>query len=297
MFSLFWAVQIFAAKLGFIAGASVLPFQIMLILVAALTLVVLLWRNTHVALGDMFRNQPALFWKLFLANGIQSGLGTFLSIIGIALTATINAGFLVKMATVTTILFAWLLLDEKLSLRKSVVMVFMLLGAYLLTTKGQSLLPHIGDLFILGACVSWSLGNVLVRKTLRTQAVSADVVTMQKPLASIPVFGGLISTVVFFPKLLGTSGPVLECCPFSASSFPYALVSGVLLALTWIYLYRTLSVSTASYMTLMSMMTPIMVSVLAMAFLEEKLVTIQLLGAGLILLSGAVIYFSDVANV
>ena len=295
MFSLFWAVQIFATKLGFIAGASVLPFQIMLILFAALTLVILLWRKTHLALGDMFRNQPALFWKLFLANGIQSGLGTFLSIIGIALTATINAGFLVKMATVTTILFAWLLLDEKLTLRKIVVMFFMLLGAYLLTTKGQSLLPHIGDLFILGACVSWSLGNVLVRKTLRTQTISADVVTIQKPLASIPVFFVLISFVVLFPNLLGDSSQILTCCMFSTTYFPYALVSGILLALTWIYLYRTLSVSTASYMTLMSMMTPIIVSVLAMVFLGERFVGIQLVGAGMIILSAAAIYLSDIA--
>ncbi len=292
MFSLFWAVQIFATKLAFIAGASVLPFQIMLILFAALTLVIVLWRKTHIALGDLFRNQPTLFWKLFLANGIQSGLGTFLSIIGIALTATINAGFLVKMATVTTILFAWLFLGEKLSFRKIVVMFFMLLGAYLLTTKGQSLLPHIGDLFILGACVSWSLGNVLVRKTLRTQAVSADVVTMQKPMASILVFGVLISLVMFFPNLAANFANT-QTSPIAY--FPYAIQSGILLALTWIYLYRTLSVSTASYMTLMSMMTPIMVSILAMAFLGEKLAGIQLVGAGMIVLSAAVIYLSDIA--
>ncbi|MBC8335434.1 MAG: LLM class flavin-dependent oxidoreductase [Anaerolineales bacterium] len=73
------------------------------------------------------------------------------------------------------------------------------------------------------------------------------------------------------------------------------ILSGILLALTWIYLYRTLSVSTASYMTLMSMMTPIMVSVLAMLFLGERLVGIQLAGAGMIILSAAVIYLSDIA--
>ena len=208
------------------------------------------------------------------------------------MTNAINAGFLVKMATVSTILFAWLLLGEKLSLRKIAVMFFMLLGAYLLTTKGQSLLPHIGDLFILGACISWSLGNVLVRKTLRTQAVSADVVTIQKPLASILVFGILISLVIFFPNL---SANFVNTQTSPITYFPYALVSGILLSLTWIYLYRTLSVSTASYMTLMSMMTPIMVSILAMVFLGEKLIGIQLFGAGLIILSAAVIYLSDIA--
>jgi len=116
---------------------------------------------------------------------------------------------------------------------------------------------------------------------------------MQKPMASIPVFGVLISAVLFFPRL---SANFVNTQTSPIAYFPYAILSGILLALTWIYLYRTLSVSTASYMTLMSMMTPIMVSVLAMVFLGEKLVGIQFFGAGLIVLSAAVIYFRDVAH-
>jgi drug/metabolite transporter (DMT)-like permease len=67
--------------------------------------------------------------------------------------------------------------------------------------------------------------------------------------------------------------------------------------MAWIFVYRTLKVSTASYLTLMSMLTPVIVSVLAILFLGESLVWIQLIGAGLILVSGIVIYFSDMAYV
>jgi len=295
MFAGFWAIQIFIAKLGFIAGAKILPFQIVLILSAIATLAILLFPKSGENLGHLFKHQPVLFWKLFLANSIQSGLGTSLSIIGIALTDAINAGFLVKLATVTTILFAWLILKERLSGLKIAVVFVMLFGAYLLTTKGESLLPRVGDLFILGACVCWSLGNVMVRKFIKTQSVNVDVVTMQKPLASLPVFLTLIGISVFSPEMLGNLNDVLACCSFSTTNISYAVGSGICLAMAWIYLYRTLNIATASYMTLMSMVTPVIVAVLATAFLKEQFVMLQFIGGGLIIFAGVAIFFSDIA--
>ena len=106
MFSAFWAFQIFFAKLGFIAGAMAIPLQLVMVVTAMVTLAVLILPRSGPDLGRLSRQHPDIFWNLFLANGLQAGLGTFLSIIGIALTDAINAGFLVKLATVTTILFA-----------------------------------------------------------------------------------------------------------------------------------------------------------------------------------------------
>ena len=290
-------MQIFFSKLGFINGARVLPFQAVLFVTALVTLVVVLLQRSGGDLVRLFQESPGLFWKLFLANAVQSGLGTSLSIIGIALTAAINAGFLVKLSTVTTTLFAWLFLKEKMSWLKTVVILAMLSGAYLLTTKGQTLYPQVGDLFILGACVCWSLGNVFVRKILRTQSINPDVVTMQKPMAGLPVYLGLVAISVYFPQWLGELSQVLTWGKISINILPYALVSGFCLALAWIFLYRTLKVSTASYMTLMSMITPVIVSILAISFLGEELVWVQISGAGMILLSGGVIYFSDIVKV
>ena len=266
-----------------------------MIVFAVITLTVILLPKSGHGLAYLFKHQPRLFWNLFLANGIQAGLGTFLSIIGIAMTNAINAGFLVKLATVTTIVFAWLILGERLSKLKVIVVFVMLFGAYLLTTKGQSLLPHVGDLFILGACVCWSLGNVLVKKALNVQSISADVITIQKPLASLSFFSVVIGIAIFYPALFGSLNTLLQCCTVSSSTLPYALSSGISLALAWIYLFRTLNVATASYMTLMSMATPIIVSVLAVIFLDERLVAVQVVGAGLIILSAIVIYLSDIA--
>jgi drug/metabolite transporter (DMT)-like permease len=220
-----------------------------------------------------------------------------LSILGVALTEATNAGFLLKLTTVTTILLAWLILKEKISLTKLSVMSTMLLGAYLLTTRGQSLLPRMGDLIILGACLSWSLGDVLVREIMSRESVSANVVTIQKPLANLPVYLILGGMVLLVTQLTEKTWDVLQCCQFPAAHLPYPLVSGIFLALSWVFLYRTLQIATASFQTLMSMLTPVLVAVLAMTFLDERLVFIQIIGAGLIILSGVLTYFSDIVRV
>jgi drug/metabolite transporter (DMT)-like permease len=295
-FSVFWALQLFITKLGLNTGVLVLPYQMGMMAAALVTSLVLLLPGSGSEFMALWRQRPALFWKLFLANGIQSGLGTSLSIIGIGLTAAINAGFLVKLSTVTTILFARVFLGEELTWRKAGVVVTMLDGAYLLTTRGQTLVPQGGDLLILGACCCWSLGTVLVRKTLRSDPVRADVVTLQKPLASIVVFFSFVGLAVAFPGWFDGLGLALGCCELPTQAWPFAGLSGVGLALTWIFLFRTLKVATASYMTLVSMLTPVLVSALAVLFLGERLVAVQGLGVGMILLSALFIFRSGVAG-
>ena len=133
-----------------------------------------------------------------------------------------------------------------------------------------------------------------MRKFLNSQAVKADAVTLQKPIG-LPVLLVLIGASVYLTAAYVKLPPVLTCCDFSPRYWPYALGSGLSLALAWIYLNRTLKVATASYMTLMSMVTPVIVGLLALVFLGESLVWVQVVGAGMILASGVVIYFSDIA--
>ncbi len=247
-------------------------------------------------IGPFYREQTNLFWKLFLANGIQSGLGTYLSIIGISLTSAINSSFLLKLTTVSTILLAWLILGERLTITKVLMVFTMLGGAYLLTTRGEIILPQVGDLFILSACICWSIGNVLIRKYLTTQTVPADLVTLQKPIAVLPVILILVGISVLLPGIFGEYQQVMSCCKLSLPVIPYIIGNGFFLALTWIFLNNSLAVSSASYLTMMSMVTPVIVSLLALTFLGETMVWIQMLGAGLIILSSVVTYFSGIAS-
>ena len=197
----------------------------------------------------------------------------------------------------TTILFAWILLREKLTALKVITVFLMLIGVYLLTTQGQVLVPQAGDIFLIAACFCWSLGSVLVRKYLKNQPLDPDVVTMQKPLASFPILLVLAGIYLVATNLAGTANMLISCCSVSSGDLIYVLLTGSCLAIAWIFIYRTLKVSTASYLTMMSMLTPVIVSILAILFLGESLTWIQVIGAGLIILSGIVIYFSDMAYV
>jgi len=136
---------------------------------------------------------------------------------------------------------------------------------------------------------------VLVRRLLKDQPIQADVVTMQKPLASFPVILVLIGVSIFYSSTVGVFNQLFSCCLFSSQDLFYSLLNGFCMAMAWIFLYRTLKVSTASYLTLMSMLTPVIVSLLALTFLGETLVWVQIIGAALIILSGMVVYFSDIA--
>jgi drug/metabolite transporter (DMT)-like permease len=295
MFSIFWALQIIFAKFVFNAGADVLPFQLLSTFIAFLILLVFIYPKVKSQLFHLYKDQNSLFWKLFAANGIQAGFGTCFALVGIALTNAINAGFLVKLTTVSTILFAWILLKERLSVLKVVIVFMMLLGAYLLTTKAQVLIPTTGDLFILGACVCWSLGTVLVRMVLKDRPIEADVVTMQKPLASFPVILSFVGVSLIFSSSSSVFNHVFDCCQLPSAELIYILLSGFCVAMAWIFLYRTLKISTASYLTMMSMLTPVIVSLLALVFLGETLIWIQVVGAAMIILSGILVYFSDIA--
>jgi drug/metabolite transporter (DMT)-like permease len=297
MFSTFWALQIFFAKLGFNGGALVLPFQLLINIIAFIILAVLIFPRVNSQLQQLFKNQKSLFWKLYTANGIQAGLGTSLAMVGIAMTDAVNAGFLVKFTVVTTIFFAWIMLKEKITTLKIVTVILMLIGVYLLTTRGQSLIPRPGDIFLIAACVCWSLGSVLIRRFLRDKPLDPDVVTMQKPLASIPILVVLAGIALAVNPMNRIAGGIFSCCRVTSADLIYGLLTGFSLAMAWIFVYRTLKVSTASYLTLMSMLTPVIVTVLAIVFLGESLVLVQAIGAGLIILSGIVIYFSDMAYV
>jgi len=48
--------------------------------------------------------------------------------------------------------------------------------------------------------VYWSLGNVLVRRFLKTEPIKVEVVTLQKPIAGLPVILLLVGFSTWNPK-------------------------------------------------------------------------------------------------
>jgi len=286
LFSLFWALQILVSKLAFISGAHPVTFTLQAATVALVVLGLAFlphyWRQ-------LARLPRSVWGSLLLANAIHFGLGGFFSNSGMALTSAINAGFLVKFALVTTILLAWIFLREALTHTKILVVAMMILGGYLISTKGQSLVPQLGDVLIILACLSWSTGNILVKKALNQQAVSGDLISLLRPVSGIPV---LLLFVWLSPLYPGAVQSVFQINYGDWSLFWHILGSGIFTALLWTFLNRTLQVATASYMTMMSMMTPVLVSALAVWLLREQLLWVQVFGGALTIVAGIITHYS-----
>jgi len=290
LFSLFWALQIFVSKLAFKAGAHPVTFLLQSTLVNWLTLSIIVlpkkWKELKNIKKDVLKG-------IILANAIHFGFGAFFSNSGVALTTAINAGFLMKFAMVTTLLMAWIFLKEKLTLSKSIAALVMFFGVFLLSTQGRLIVPQVGDLLIILACLSWSTGNVILRKILRENSVSGETVSFLRPISGFPL---ILLFIIFAPIYPIELREVFQVNFFDFGYTGYVVVAGMFVALLTLFLNRTLKVASASYMTMMSMMTPVFVAILALSFLGERMVSIQILGATLIILSGAVTHCTKVAK-
>ncbi len=287
LFSLAWALYIVQSKRAFSAGAQIIPFQVETALVALAALSVFMLPAVWWEMRTLLTETPKVFWFLFIGNGLHFGVGSTLYAIGVSQTDAINAGFLVKGSMITTTLLAWIFLKERMSWQKIVNLILMLVGIYLLTTRGTRLLPKAGDLYILGACLAWSVGNIFIRQGLNGTKASANLASYLKPLAGLPIFLLLVALV--------PQNTFLTQGQLSFSHLNYSFPAGILIVLTWIYLNRSLKITTASYVTMLSTATPVFVSIFAMLILHERLVPIQAIGGALIVLAGVFIYFSDMS--
>lgn len=277
LFSSFWAVQVFVSKLAFIAGAAVMPFTVQYV---ALSLVLLASYILIFKRSELTHVPKTLVVGLLIASAIHGGLGGFLSNAGFSLTSAINAGFLLQFTTVTTSTLAWLVLKERMTASKAMTISIIMIGTFLLITKGHFNAPQVGDVLILLACASWSTGNVLIRRILKSNPIDSDVVTLFRPIGGLPLLLGFVALSPLYPQRVQ---PLFQANMFNPHYLGYAFLCAVFTVLLWVFLNRTLKIASASYMTMMSSLTPLLVAALALVFLHESLELIQWIGVVLII--------------
>jgi drug/metabolite transporter (DMT)-like permease len=285
LFSVFWALEIFTAKLAFLSGAQVVQFSIQSFFVALITLFIIILPKK---INQLTKIPFSVLKWIILASAILMGVGGFLGNVGILLTTAVNAGFLTQFATVTTTFFAWVILKERVPVSKVIAIVSILLGTFLLVTKGQLIIPRIGDIFIILACVAWGFGPVLIKKMIKHASVDPDIASFFRPAAGIPV---ILFFVLLAPLYPSPIREVFQVNIFEVKHGLYVLLNGLLLALTWFFVNRTLRVASVSYTALLGSVTPILVALLALNFLNEKLELIQFVGILFIVASGFITQF------
>lgn len=285
LFSGFWAFQLFITKVAFLRGATLGAFIFLSALSTLLVCGVYFLPKNFPELIILWHADHKALLIILLAGLVHYGLGGMFSTAGVAFTSATSAAFLSKLSFVFTVGMAALFLSEHLTKQKLGASALMLMGAYLLATQGQAIESGIGNLMVISACFCWSSGTILTKLALRRIKISGELISAVRPFVGTPV---LVAYSLLIPHFSAATRTAFGESIWQLEILPYAMINGFLIVLTWIFLNRTLTVASASYMTMMSMLTPVIVTVLAFTFLGEKLALIQLVGAVLII-AGAVI--------
>src|SRR5689334_14903569 len=143
----------------------------------------------------------AQFLQGFGVGFIGYGISLSLQFLGTKLSTAANGSLVTSATPAFVLLFAWILLSEKITIRKFSALLLATLGVVaVIDPRSAQLNPNLflGNILLLGAAITWALYSVLVRKVTQT----LDVL----PFSLIAFFGGLPVTVPVGVWELGTIG-------------------------------------------------------------------------------------------
>lgn len=270
IFSFSWALIIFFNKLALNTGVKPVAFTVQTTLsgTALLTTYIISTKRKEL------RKINIEILKNLIFIGILVGSSYIAGIYGLKLSPSINYSFIIKSTLVFTILLAFIFLKESLSKNKLLLMLIFILGAYFITTGGKTIVPRVGDLLTVTAafCLSAAL---IIQKPL-TEKVEPDIIG----------WGRILFTSI--AVLLLT--PFLKVNIFEVITPEIVVIVGGLSAILAIYINKTISVSSTSYLAMMSMMVPVINSISGIFFLNETMNIFQVVGGVLIVLSGVLVH-------
>lgn len=269
IFSISWALAIFFRKVALNEGAHPIAFLVHSGSIAAFILTTYVVAKRR---GE-FRRIKRPSYRLFALMGLLVGTAWVVDTWGLKFTTTINYSLLIKSSFLFSILLGYFVFGEKITKQKLVLIVIFAVGAWFITTSGRAIIPQFGDLLVLLTALLYSLTSTVQKKL--TKKAHSDIVAWART-SSAALF------LVLITFILG-SVPLEIVSPISV------LLVGVLFSSITIFMNKTLSIASLSYMTMMTMSVPVISGVLGLAFLNESMTSVQIVGGILILASGMAI--------
>lgn len=211
-----------------------------------------------------------LLWLGFVGYGISLGLqflGTYLS------TAS-NGAVLTSATPAFVFLFARWILDERISKRRWLALIFSTLGVLMvIDVRAAQLSPRLfwGNLALVGAGITWALHSVLVRKASRS--------TSSLTVSYWAFMGGMIFGIPVGGWEAITTMPY-EFTPMVIAGVLYiGVISTALAFYLWNRAFELLDAGVAS---LTFFAQPVVGTILGVFFLGESITPFFLLGGALI---------------
>ena len=226
----------------------------------------------------LFIKRPQIPLRWLLAYGLTISLGQFaflFSAMSVGMPAGL-ASLVLQSQALFTLLFAVLLLGERFRLTNLFGLLVAAGGLLLIGSQGNGLMTLAGFLLTLCAAAMWALGNIVTRKLGRVN------------LVGLVVWGSLVPPLPFFALSWLMEGPeviesalrgfsldtflVLAYLAFGATILGYGLWS------------RLLSRYPASQVAPFSLLVPVVGLTSSALLLDERLSSLQLVGALLVML-------------
>ncbi|MDO8741529.1 MAG: DMT family transporter [Candidatus Roizmanbacteria bacterium] len=263
--ALFWAISIVMARVILRAGENAYNVAFWTTLLASPYWLFVLSKKIPELKTTTKKN-----YLILLGMGLVSTIGvTITEVFALKYSPAVNYSFLIRSVILFTIIFAYLFLGEKITLKKVIIAILILTGAYFLTTKGQLISFSLGDIFTLTEAALIAFGNNVLGK-MATNGMSTDLSASGSFLIGvIPiVLIALFNNAIVFPKS------------------PLLLVSlTIMYILITLLRFRAYKNATASYVTMVFSFTPVFVSLMAIPFLKETMTPIQIVGGILIVIA------------
>ena len=223
-----------------------------------------LWLNHQISKANF--NSVSL--KYSLPSALFFGLANILGFLGLNLTTATNYSLISRSSVIFIPLLALWLIKEKAINVIYPLGVLILVGIKLLSGNNQLLIHWSGDSLAVLAALAASLDFIFQKRALKF--VAKDIIAWWRRLVSC-LIGGIIWLLT--PNL----GAI------NTHYFAFIAVLGLAYVLISLALIRALQKSPVSHFNLFTALTPILVSINGFILFKDRLNSIQLLGAGIIL--------------
>lgn len=214
------------------------------------------------------------FLQVVAVGFVGYGVSLSLQFLGTKLSTAANGSLVTSATPAFVLLFAWLLLREKITARRLVALLLATLGVVaVIDPRSAQLNPDLffGNLLLFGAAITWALYSVLVRKLTQ----SLDVL----PFSLVAFFGGLPVTIPAGAWELNTVGVGEISLGVVGGVLFLGVISTALAMILWNTAFAVLDASAAS---LTFFAQPVVGIGLGWLFLGEKITSLFLFGGFLI---------------
>ncbi len=246
------------------------PFTLvtMRLLLGGLALWILLWSRGGLRVS---RRQ---FWQVFGVGTIGYGISLSFQFVGTKLSTAANGSLVTSATPAFILLFAWLILRERITARRLIALLISSLGVMaVIDPRSARLEPalFLGNVSLLAAALTWALYSVLVR-----------VVTRELDVISVSLIAFLGGLPIVMPA------GAWEISSQGMGTITIGIIGGVLFlgiictAVAMVLWNNSFAMLDASVASLTFFAQPVVGSLLGWFFLHEKITPLFMLGGALI---------------